>query len=99
MVCCCSCCSSSSLFLLLATPVIAYRNSKKIELEPWTEKRMINFGKSIQDKPVWLLDNPDVPTTALSLGSDSIPNVSSRFGTDPLPVSYTHLTLPTNDLV
>jgi hypothetical protein len=82
----------SATFLLLATPVIAYRNSKKVELEPWTEKRIINFGKSIQDKPVWLLDNPDVPTTALSLGSGSdrsgIPNVSSRFGTDPLPWNY-----------
>jgi saccharopine dehydrogenase-like NADP-dependent oxidoreductase len=76
----------SATFLLLATPVLAYRNSKKIELEPWTEKRYINFGKSIDDKPVWLLDNPDVPTTALSLGG--IPNVSSRFGTDPLPWNY-----------
>jgi saccharopine dehydrogenase-like NADP-dependent oxidoreductase len=76
----------SATFLLLATPVLAYRNSKKIELEPWTEKRSINFGKSINEKPVWLLDNPDVPTTALSLGG--IPNVSSRFGTDPLPWNY-----------
>ncbi|OEU23588.1 hypothetical protein FRACYDRAFT_233763 [Fragilariopsis cylindrus CCMP1102] len=80
----------SATFLLLATPVLAYRNSKKVELEPWTEKRMINFGKSIQEKSVWLLDNPDVPTTAVSLGSGSsgIPNVSSRFGTDPLPWNY-----------
>mmetsp|Transcript_20087 Transcript_20087/g.22961 ORF Transcript_20087/g.22961 Transcript_20087/m.22961 type:complete len:204 (+) Transcript_20087:357-968(+) len=55
---------------------------------------MIHFGPFVQDKPVWLLDNPDVPTTALSLGTPNgsssgvVPNVSSRFGTDPLPWNY-----------
>ena len=45
----------------------------------------MDFGPGVGDKPIWLLDNPDVPTTATTLG---VPNVSSRFGTDPLPWNY-----------
>jgi len=75
----------SATFLLLATPVITYLNGKKTEKEPWTEQRSVDFGPSIGTKPVWLLDNPDVPTTATTL---KIPRVSSRFGTDPLFWNY-----------
>lgn len=75
----------SATFLLLATPVLAFRNGKKTEIEPWTDSREVDFGPAVGMKPIWLLDNPDVPTTALSLG---VPNVSSRFGTDPLPWNY-----------
>ncbi|VEU37321.1 unnamed protein product [Pseudo-nitzschia multistriata] len=75
----------SATFLLLATPVIAFRNGAKTLLEPWTEPRETDFGPAVGKKPNWLLDNPDVPTTALSLG---VPNVASRFGTDPLPWNY-----------
>ncbi|EJK49788.1 hypothetical protein THAOC_31304 [Thalassiosira oceanica] len=70
----------SATFLLLATPVITFINGKQVDVEPWTEKRSIDFGPGVGTKPVWLLDNPDVPTTALSLGK---PNCQSRFGTDP----------------
>ena len=75
----------SATFLLLATPVLTFRNGKETELEPWTDSRTIDFGTAVGNKPIWLLDNPDVPTTALSL---KVPNVSSRFGTDPLPWNY-----------
>eukprot|EP00536_Pseudo-nitzschia_multiseries_P016240 jgi/Psemu1/263523/estExt_Genewise1Plus.C_10540001 len=75
----------SATFLLLATPVLAFRNGAKQLLEPWTEPLQKDFGPAVGTKPVWLLDNPDVPTTALSLG---IPNAVSRFGTDPLPWNY-----------
>ncbi len=75
----------SATFLLLATPVMAFREGKKTEIEPWTDSKEVDFGPAVGAKPIWLLDNPDVPTTALSLG---VPNVSSRFGTDPLPWNY-----------
>ena len=88
----------SATFLLLATPAITFLRGKRTDKEPWTEMRTIHFGKGIGDKPVWLLDNPDVPTTALYLNrpkrSKDEPNsrwdmnVSSRFGTDPLPWNY-----------
>ena len=75
----------SATFLLLATPALNYRNGKAIQKEPWTERRDIDFGPGVGVKPIWLLDNPDVPTTANALG---VPNASSRFGTDPLPWNY-----------
>ena len=88
----------SATFLLLATPAITFLRGKRTDKEPWTEMRTINFGKGIGEKPVWLLDNPDVPTTALYLNRPKKSNdesnsrwnmnVSSRFGTDPLPWNY-----------
>ena len=75
----------SATFLLLATPALNFQNSRMVKKEPWTESREVDFGPGVGIKPVWLLDNPDVPTTATALG---IPNASSRFGTDPLPWNY-----------
>lgn len=75
----------SATFLLLATPALTFLRGKPTEKEPWTESRTVDFGPRVGDKPIWLLDNPDVPTTATTLG---VPNVSSRFGTDPLPWNY-----------
>ena len=90
----------SATFLLLATPAITFLEGKRDDKEPWTEMKTIDFGTGIGEKPVWLLDNPDVPSTALYLtgtkGSSNNykynprwnMNVSSRFGTDPLPWNY-----------
>lgn len=83
----------SATFLLLATPAITFMRGKRTDKEPWTEMKTIDFGKGIDEKPVWLLDNPDVPTTALYLNRPNSSdrwkaNVSSRFGTDPLPWNY-----------
>ena len=75
----------SATFLLLATPALTFVNGKPTKKEPWTETRNVDFGPGVGIKPVWLLDNPDVPTTATTLG---IPNAASRFGTDPLPWNY-----------
>ena len=75
----------SATFLLLATPALTFVNGKPTKKEPWTETRDVDFGPGVGIKPVWLLDNPDVPTTATTLG---IPNAASRFGTDPLPWNY-----------
>jgi hypothetical protein len=79
----------SATFLLLAIPVITFMNGIQQDREPWTEMKEVDFGDGIGTKPVWLLDNPDVPTTALYLNPDEKPpNCSSRFGTDPLPWNY-----------
>ena len=79
----------SATFLLLATPVITFMNGIRQDKEPWTEMKEVDFGNGIGTKPVWLLDNPDVPTTAMYLNPDEKPpNCSSRFGTDPLPWNY-----------
>jgi len=75
----------SATFLLLATPALVFMNGLAAKKEPWTEPRTVDFGPGVGNKPIWLLDNPDVPTTATTLG---VPNVSSRFGTDPLPWNY-----------
>ena len=53
--------------------------------EPWTSPRSIDFGEGVGMKPVWLLDNPDVPTCHAALGVRSL---SSRFGTAPLFWNY-----------
>jgi saccharopine dehydrogenase-like NADP-dependent oxidoreductase len=75
----------SATFLLLATPVLNYLNGKPVTKQPWTEEQDVDFGSAVGTKRVWLLDNPDVPTTADSL---NVLNVSSRFGTDPLFWNY-----------
>ena len=71
--------------MLLATPVLTFLEGKKVLKKPWTEEKDVNFGPAVGSKRIWLLDNPDVPTTATSL---EVPNVSSRFGTDPLFWNY-----------
>ncbi|KAL7530657.1 hypothetical protein ACHAXR_003620 [Thalassiosira sp. AJA248-18] len=78
----------SATFLLLATPAITFFNGLRKDVEPWTEMREVDFGKNIGNKPVWLLDNPDVPTTALYISNGKSPNCSSRFGTAPLFWNY-----------
>ena len=75
----------SATFLLLATPALTFAGGRPREMEPWTERRDVDFGPGVGVKPIWLLDNPDVPTTASALG---VANASSRFGTDPLPWNY-----------
>ncbi|KAL7547023.1 hypothetical protein ACHAWF_010339, partial [Thalassiosira exigua] len=78
----------SATFLLLATPAITFFGGKRTDAEPWTERRDVDFGKGVGSRPVWLLDNPDVPTTALYVTKGTPPNCSSRFGTAPLFWNY-----------
>lgn len=90
----------SATFLLLATQVLTYINGKRADIEPWTQIKDVDFGGTIGIRPVWLLDNPDVPSTALYLKSHNsnhedmkidnarVLNCSSRFGTAPLFWNY-----------
>jgi hypothetical protein len=70
----------SATFLLLCQPALCYRNGRQEELEPWTSPKMIDFGKSVGERQVWLLDNPDVYTIHEALNT---PTLSSRFATAP----------------
>jgi len=70
----------SATFLLLATEVITYVDGVQVSKEPWTERRVADFGGGIGERECYLLDNPDVPTSAEALG---VANAASRFGTTP----------------
>ena len=70
----------SATFLLLATEAMVYVDGKLVAKEPWTERRVSDFGPGIGERECFLLDNPDVPTSAEALGVDSC---SSSFGTYP----------------
>jgi saccharopine dehydrogenase-like NADP-dependent oxidoreductase len=87
----------SATFLLLATEAITYLDGRRADVEPWTRRRDVDFGGGVGVRPVWLLDNPDVPTTALYLdvgmgkkegGVAAVRSCSSRFGTAPLFWNY-----------
>ncbi|KAL8122227.1 uncharacterized protein LOC141659454 [Apium graveolens] len=67
-------------FLLLGEEVVAFNKGKKIELEPYTGKLNIDFGKGIGKKDVYLLNLPEVRSTHEIL---EVPTVSARFGTAP----------------
>ena len=52
----------SATFLLLCQEALVAHAGKLEGREPWTEPRDVDFGEGIGVKPIWLLDNPDVPT-------------------------------------
>jgi len=90
----------SATFLLLATQALTYINGKRADIEPWTQMKVVDFGGTIGIRPVWLLDNPDVLSTALymkchnnnhenrKIDNVHVMNCSSRFGTAPLFWNY-----------
>ena len=90
----------SATFLLLATQALTYIKGKRADIEPWTQMKDVDFGGTIGIRPVWLLDNPDVPSTELymkchnnnhenkKIDNVHVMNCSSRFGTAPLFWNY-----------
>ncbi|MAD68628.1 MAG: hypothetical protein CMN92_04965 [Synechococcus sp. CPC100] len=70
----------SATFLLLATKVLTYLDGSLTLKEPWTERRVVDFGSGVGRHACFLLDNPDVPTTVEAL---AVANCASRFGTAP----------------
>ena len=70
----------SATFLLLCTEVVTYVGGRLVGREPWTSKRVVDFGPGVGERACLLLDNPDVPTSAEALG---VRDASSRFGTAP----------------
>ena len=70
----------SATFLLLASKAFTVIDDALVAMEPWTDRRCVDFGGGLGRRACFLLDNPDVPTIAEALG---IANCSSRFGTAP----------------
>ena len=70
----------TATLLLLSTEVVTYEEGELTYKEPWTDRRMVDFGRGIGEHECFLLDNPDVPTIAEAL---RVTNCSSRFGTAP----------------
>ena len=70
----------SATFLLLATAVATYQNGLPTAKQPWTERRLVDFGAGVGVQPCFLLDNPDVFAIADAL---DVANCASRFGTAP----------------
>ncbi len=70
----------SATFLLLAGQALTVADDALLAMEPWTDRRLVDFGAGLGRRACFLLDNPDVPTTAEALG---IANCCSRFGTAP----------------
>jgi len=70
----------SATFLLLASRVLTYVDDRLTFKEPWTERRVVDFGAGVGSHACFLLDNPDVPTTVEAL---AVANCASRFGTAP----------------
>ena len=70
----------SATFLLLASEVVTVVDGVLMHKQPWTERRVVDFGGGIGERECFLLDNPDVFTMAEALG---IATCMSRFGTAP----------------
>ena len=70
----------AATFLLLEEPVGCYAGGVEAPADPWTEPRRVDFGGTVGERTVYLLDNPEVGTLARSLDAQ---NVSSRFATAP----------------
>ncbi|KAH7437244.1 hypothetical protein KP509_05G061700 [Ceratopteris richardii] len=71
----------STSFLLLGEDVLAYRRGEKVLLKPFTNGLIIDFGRGVGRRNVYLLNLPEVATAHEILG---VPSVSARFGTAPV---------------
>ncbi|CAE7457922.1 unnamed protein product [Symbiodinium natans] len=70
----------SATFLLLAEPPVNFQDGCEVRVEPWGNRRLVDFGREVGKQYVHLLDEPEVYTCHRCLG---IPNISSSFGTAP----------------
>ena len=52
----------------------------QVQAKPITQPRVVDFGKGLGRKSVWLYHLPEVESTHKYM---RVPNVSARFGTDP----------------
>ena len=70
----------SAPFLLLAGDALTLSAGQISGKPAWSERRIIDFGEGVGRRACFLLDNPDVPSSAAAL---QIPHCTSRFGTAP----------------
>ena len=70
----------SATFLLLAEEALTLSGGEFSSQPAWSGRRIVDFGSGVGRRACFLLDNPDVPSTAAAL---QIANCASRFGTAP----------------
>jgi hypothetical protein len=70
----------SATFLLLASDALTLSGGEISGKPAWSGRRIVDFGGFVGRRACFLLDNPDVPSTAAAL---QIANCASRFGTAP----------------
>ena len=70
----------SATFLLLAEEALTVSGGELSGQPAWSGRRSIDFGGSVGRRACFLLDNPDVLSSAAAL---QIANCASRFGTAP----------------
>ncbi|KAK9815837.1 hypothetical protein WJX72_010551 [[Myrmecia] bisecta] len=66
--------------LLAGLEVVVYVDGKEVRAPPVSNHRIVDFGKGIGRRSVYLYHLPEVQSTHECL---SVPSVSARFGTDP----------------
>lgn len=72
-------------FLLAGEPVVAYKDGKAVTLPPVSNKRVVDFGKAVGKKSVYLYSLPEVASGHEVFG---VPSISARFGTAPEPWNW-----------
>jgi hypothetical protein len=72
-------------FLLAGEPVVAYKDGQAITLPPVSNKRVVDFGKAVGKKSVYLYSLPEVASGHEIFG---VPSISARFGTAPEPWNW-----------
>ena len=70
----------SATFLLLAEEALTLSGGELSGQPAWSGRRIVDFGSGVGRRACFLLDNPDVPSTAAAL---QISDCASRFGTAP----------------
>ena len=67
-------------FLLAGEPVVAYKDDKPVILPAVSNRRVVDFGKGVGRRSVYLYSLPEVESGHQVF---RVPNISARFGTSP----------------
>ncbi|XP_024528585.1 uncharacterized protein LOC9641433 [Selaginella moellendorffii] len=67
-------------FLLLSEQVLTYSKGKVVKLDPFSGERIVDFGKAVGKRSVFLINLPEVVTAFENL---KVPTITARFGTAP----------------
>ncbi|GHP05771.1 hypothetical protein PPROV_000452000 [Pycnococcus provasolii] len=70
----------ASTFLLATEDVTCFKDGEPVTVDPVSNRRVVDFGKGVGSREVFLYNLPEVATCHETLG---IPSVSARFGTSP----------------
>lgn len=72
-------------FLLAGEPVVAFKEGVPVTLEPVSNRRVVDFGRAVGKRGVYLYSLPEV---ASGREVFNVPSISARFGTAPEPWNW-----------